>query len=151
MKNYFFQMFQYNDWANEQIFNSLKFVEAIPGKSLLLLSHIIAAQDVWYERITGIHNWNIQLWEVYSLQECVVLSSQSTKNWLSLVRKFKEKDFDKLIEYKNMKGNDCENTVSDILAHVINHATYHRAQINTVLKENGIEPVLIDYIYFTRL
>jgi uncharacterized damage-inducible protein DinB len=151
VKSYFFEMFQYNDWANEQIFNAFKFTGPVPEKCLLLLSHILASQDAWYERITGNHNWNIQLWDVYTLQECVILSSQSTQNWLKLVRKLKEKDFDNLIAYKNTKGNDYESAVRDILAHVINHSTYHRAQINQLLKGNGISPALTDFIFYTRL
>ncbi len=151
MKNYFISMFQYNDWANEQILNSFKFLEPIPEKCLLLFSHIIAAQDVWCERLAGSHDWNIQIWDVYSYQECTLLSSQSTQEWLKLVRKLKQKDFDKLIKYKNSKGNSSETPVRDILAHVINHSTYHRAQISQLLKQNNVEPPITDFIFYSRI
>lgn len=151
MKSYFLSMFQYNDWANEQTLNSFKFLEPLPEKCLLLLSHIIAAQDVWCERISGTHDWNIQLWDVYNLQECAVLSSQSTQQWLKLIRKLKEKDFERFVKYKNLKGNSFESPVRDILAHVINHSTYHRAQINQLLRQNNIQPPKTDFIFYTRI
>ena len=56
----------------------------------------------------------------------------------------------KKIIYKNSKGIEFSNTVQDVIFHVINHSTYHRAQIASDLKANGIEPINTDYIFYKR-
>ncbi|MGE7918037.1 DinB family protein [Viridibacillus sp. NPDC093762] len=59
-------------------------------------------------------------------------------------------DLDKLISYKNSKGKECKNSVRDILTHVVLHGQYHRGQINSLLREKGIEPINVDFITFVR-
>ena len=147
IRNYFIELFQYNDWANEQIYNALNAAGKYPDRCILLLSHIIASQDVWYERIAGNHDWNIQIWDVYNLQECSLLSKQSTQQWLKLIRNTKEKDFNRLVKYKNSKGKKFETPVRDIMAHLVNHSTYHRGQINQLLTQNGVKIPSMDFIF----
>jgi uncharacterized damage-inducible protein DinB len=151
MKRFFIEYFQFNDWANDRVIESLKAIQNPPPKCVSIISHIISAQDVWLERISGNHNWNIEVWEPYSIYECSVLSLQSSEGWIKFIRKSREKDFDNLICYKNTKGNEYETPVREIMAHVLNHSSYHRGQINQVLKENNFSPVSIDYIFYTRI
>lgn len=54
------------------------------------------------------------------------------------------------IGYKTSKGDAFQNTVKDILFHIINHSTYHRGQIAANCKEYGIEPLMSDYIFYKR-
>lgn len=55
-----------------------------------------------------------------------------------------------IIEYKNSTGKTFQNSRYDILIHVLNHGTYHRAQIATELRGHGIEPINTDYITYMR-
>ncbi|MBU1096804.1 MAG: damage-inducible protein DinB [Ignavibacteriae bacterium HGW-Ignavibacteriae-2] len=151
MKTYFIELFQYNDWANEQLIEHIRFLEQPPERCLRLISHILSAQDMWMERIAGTHDWNIQIWDLYTIQECSLLSVQSSQQWFKLIRKLKDKDYDKLIVYKNLNGNACETPIRQIITHVAQHSTYHRGQINLLLKQNNIPPVELDYIYYSRL
>ena len=59
-------------------------------------------------------------------------------------------DLDKMIHYNNTKGEASVNSVRDILFHVINHSTYHRGQIATEFRQNGLDPLVTDYIYYKR-
>lgn len=151
MKKRFIEQFTYNNWANEQVINALKSYPEFPPKCVDLMSHIIAAQDVWYDRIKGSSGWNIDVWEKYTIQELALLSQQSTDGWLKLIRNTKKNDFDKLISYKNSKGTEFETAMQEIIDHVLLHSAYHRGQINLLLRENGLEPVATDLIFFTRL
>jgi uncharacterized damage-inducible protein DinB len=151
MKRFFIEYFQYNDWANEQIINALKSTQSLPPKCLQLISHIISSQDVWLERIAGNHDWNIELWDSYSLIECSLLSEQSSQKWMNLIRKSREKDFDNIVSYKNTKGNSYETLMREIVAHVLNHSSYHRGQINQLLVDNRLNPAPVDYIFYSRI
>jgi len=69
---------------------------------------------------------------------------------LGLIESFQEKDFDARVEYKNAAGEKYTNSVKDIITHVINHSTYHRAQIAQLIRQSGGEPAKTDYIVYQR-
>jgi uncharacterized damage-inducible protein DinB len=53
--------------------------------------------------------------------------------------------------YKNMKGEPFENTYEDTLFHVVNHGTYHRGQVITMLREAGLKQLpSTDLIHYIR-
>ncbi len=148
MKKYFLDLFEYNNWANDKIILKLRDIDIeFPNPTpLKILSHIIASQDTWLERVKNTKSYNIFLWDEYSLQELEVLSLNSYKSWIKFLTKFEETNFASICEFKNSKGAKMEKTYQDIFQHVVNHATYHRGQINQILKINKIKPVVIDFI-----
>ncbi len=151
MRKTVLEFFTYNDWANEQIIGKLLSVENPPQRCISLISHIISAQDVWYERLTGSPDYQITLWDDYTLNECKILSQQSSEVWLKLIRNVKNVDFSRLVEYKTETGHRFEAAFTEVALHVANHSNYHRGQINSLLSSNGFEPAKIDFIYFTAL
>ncbi len=71
--------------------------------------------------------------------------------WMALLEDMREEDFEKIIDYKNTKGAAFENKLIDILGHVINHGTHHRAQAGVHLKYSGFDQLpLTDFIVFMR-
>ncbi|MGN6802128.1 MAG: DinB family protein [Ginsengibacter sp.] len=59
-------------------------------------------------------------------------------------------DFDNTIHYANTKGEAFNNSVRDILFHIINHSTYHRGQIAASFRVQGLEPLVSDYVFYKR-
>ena len=57
---------------------------------------------------------------------------------------------DQLFSYPNMAGEAQTNRVGDILRHVVNHASYHRGQLVTMLRQLGHPAVNTDLIRFYR-
>ena len=150
MKKYFLDLFEYNNWANDKIILKLQtldyeFKELSPFN---ILSHIISAQDTWLERVKGKTSHNIYLWEVFSIQEMEILSMTSYKEWKKFISRMNEKSFDDLCTYKNSKGKEHSKSYQDIFQHIVNHSSYHRGQINQILRMNDIEPVITDFIYY---
>ncbi|NNG11293.1 MAG: damage-inducible protein DinB, partial [Arenibacter sp.] len=41
-------------------------------------------------------------------------------------------------------------TITDMLFHIINHSTHHRGQISVDLRNNAIEPPVLDYAFYKR-
>ena len=54
------------------------------------------------------------------------------------------------IEYKSFAGEPFTNTLGQIVRHVVNHGTYHRGQVATMLRQLGAQAVSSDLIYFYR-
>ena len=56
----------------------------------------------------------------------------------------------RLIEYKSFAGDPFSNTLGQIVRHVVNHGTYHRGQVATMLRQLGAQAVSSDLISFYR-
>lgn len=56
---------------------------------------------------------------------------------------------DETLSTKPLEGEDKELRVWQVLLHVVNHGTDHRAQILRLLNDLGIKTISQDYIFFT--
>lgn len=142
----------YNTWANSLVLDALTNASTIqsatiPDSCITLLSHIANAQVIWTSRIEGSIP-SVTVWQEHDLDTCRVMLQQSAAR----LKEIKEKgaSLDRVITYKTFTGDPFETAVSDILLHVFNHGTYHRAQIAKEMKNNGFKPVNTDYIQFVR-
>ena len=55
-----------------------------------------------------------------------------------------------VISYANLKGETQRSTLAQIVRHVVNHGTHHRAQVVTLLRQLGHAPPNTDLIAFYR-
>jgi uncharacterized damage-inducible protein DinB len=114
-----------------------------------LLSHLISAQEVWLNRILQ-RDVYVDPWKKHTVEESISLSTSQTSEWINLLESLGENDLDKRVEYTNSKGEKYVNTIKDIIVHLINHSTYHRAQIAQKVKATGGKPAATDYIVYQR-
>jgi len=149
LKDHFIHLLKYNDWATREAADSINGLEIKDERLVELLSHLVSAQKNWLNRILG-RDVYVGLWEKHAVQECINQSTDITAEWINLLESFKDKDIERRIEYKNTKGEKFSNTIKDILTHVINHSTYHRAQIAQKVKALGEKPAVTDYIVYQR-
>jgi len=145
MISHFKDLYQYNFEINHKLLLYLKNSNCVPEKSLVLLSHLINAHQIWNSRI--LQTPSHQVWQLNSIEENLEYNSSNLASTLVLLENH---SLDEIVTYSNSKGESFSNTVKDILFHIINHSTYHRAQIATNLKENHLEPLNTDYIFFKR-
>jgi uncharacterized damage-inducible protein DinB len=54
------------------------------------------------------------------------------------------------LTYKTFAGETFTQPLSQMLRHVVNHSTYHRGQVTTLLRQLGGTPVATDLIRFYR-
>jgi len=149
MMDHLTHLFKYDNWATERTARSILNVNSILPEAVKLLSHIVSAEDIWLNRITG-EKSNTTPWDNFTIEECIKKSNELTSKWINLLEDKENTFLEKKIQYQNSKGEKFENSIKDITAHVINHATYHRAQIaQHVKRANGI-PTVTDYIVYQR-
>ena len=111
-----------------------------------LFSHILNAQHIWARRVLG----EAPQYGVSELHPMEEYESISAANISDLRRIRSEVPGNRTIRYTTSLGETFENQAEDILYHVINHSTYHRAQIATDLRQSGIEPPVTDYVILKR-
>ncbi|MBW7674639.1 DinB family protein [Chryseobacterium chendengshani] len=146
MKEKLTDLFEYTyHFNNEMIKIISENISKIDEKTISLINHTLNAQQVWNSRI--LHEKSFEVWQINPFENLQDINNQNFQKSIQIV---KNSDLDQRMSYHNSKGAEFENTIFEMLFQAINHSTYHRGQINSQLKLNGIEPVLTDYIFYKR-
>jgi uncharacterized damage-inducible protein DinB len=149
----------YNSWASNRIFEAL---EAIPSEQYsqdmkgshggirTTLVHMVGAEKVWLERFQGAaqpflsENPPASLAELRSIWEKVGFD---TAKWLGTQS---DKSLQGTFTMKTLKGDTFTHVFWQAYQHVVNHSTYHRGQIITMMRQLGVKPPSTDLIQFYR-
>ena len=59
-------------------------------------------------------------------------------------------ELDRVVRYRNFKGEDHASPLWQLMRHMVNHSTYHRGQITTMLRQLGHEAVSTDLVVYYR-
>ena len=153
-------LFDYNSWANHR---SLGAAEKLtpdqftrPLRSSFssvrdTLAHICGAEWIWLERFQG--RSPSALPDVAQFRDLASLREQWLQHedrLLAFVSGLTQSDLDREMEYKTLKFGIYNNPLWQSMQHVVNHGTYHRGQVTTMLRQLGAEPVLTDLMHFYR-
>ena len=149
MKKYFLKLYQFNAWANERVIACLKQQDVKDEKTLSVFGHVLAAQFLWLHRIKGLTPPNVKLWGDYSLDTLEKMVVDANQQWLDFVER--NDNFDLELTYTNYTGDPYTNNVESIMMHLVNHCSYHRAQVALLLRQQGFEPINTDLITFDRV
>lgn len=161
MKNLFKKYTEFNFWANKRISSALRPLnEEILNTELnssfrtvkLTVLHISDAEQIWTERLNGI---SPKYWPsadfIGNGSEAVEMLINSSVRLNDTVKQLSPEFINSEINFNDMKGNPHKAKVYDIIQHAVNHSTFHRGQVVTMLRELGIKSLpSTDYITFTR-
>jgi len=148
-KDHFLRMFDYDYWANRQCLTALGGSGSTLPKVLRLLTHSVAAQKLWLERLEQIPQ-TAAVWPNSTIEECSRSTDEMSSEWKRYIDKLSPSDFDKEIDYYNSKGERWSSRVEDILIHVLMHSAYHRGQAALEMRAAGLQPAYTDFIHGVR-
>ncbi len=147
MKSFFTELFEYQHHYNQALGNIF---QDNPGKTsakaLQLYNHILNAHQIWNNRIYP-QQPTFGVWDIHPTAAC---KSIDQDNYAHSILIMDNVDLNTNIDYTNTKGLTFNNSIRDVLFHIINHSTYHRAQIATEFKQNSLEPLNTDFIFYKR-
>lgn len=147
MKTYFKELFEYNHYFNQQLANVfIDQQDNISNKAVQLFNHILNAHQIWNYRIEPDIDI-VGTWEIRSSKEFSEIDKNNYETSLNLLSKY---DLSATVSYVNSHGEAFTSSIRDILFHIINHSTYHKGQIASEFRQNGVEPLAMDFIYYTR-
>src|SRR3954470_16821876 len=151
---------QYHRWANQRIIEAARPLSAeqlhkdhgTSFKSIFgALVHIFQADSAWFGRIHG--NPDSQT-ATYPPKPDL---AGFTTDWFALLDRavewsagLNEAEWNKIISYKDSKGNSHQTPLLPIVMHVVNHGSYHRGQVSSLLRQTGTAPPNTDLINFYR-
>jgi uncharacterized damage-inducible protein DinB len=115
--------------------------------------HVYAAEWIWYSRWHGDSPTSLipgdRFPDVDSVREAWVALEQDLRGY---VASLDEAAISTRVEYKLLNGKAGSSPFRHMLQHVVNHATYHRGQVTTLLRQLGAAPPEpTDLIAFYRL
>ena len=114
------------------------------------MAHLLSAQQIWLHRCKGEPVISAILWPDWKADIFEQMINDNHQKWIAFLASLTDNDFERQIIYKNLKGESFENSLIDILGHVINHGTHHRAQAGQHLKVDGTDLPITDYIFYLR-
>ena len=147
MKAFFHQLFDYNFYCNKKLIETCIRLEFIPENSARLFSHVLNAHHIWNARILD-QAPALGVWDVHEAASWGDLHYQNQRDSFEIITNADL--FDKRITYENSEGRTFANSLQDILFHIINHSTHHRAQVAADFRASGLEPPSLDYIVYKR-
>ena len=115
------------------------------GSILKTFQHTYYADRAWLSRIVG---------EGAGFEDPAPGPSLSDLDhrWWPLLDRFEEaleqRKPTSILIYKNLKGQQFERPIWQVALHVVNHGTYHRGQVASMLRQLGHEPPSTDLIYY---
>ncbi len=150
MKTHFLKLFDYDQYANLLILEHVLAMDA-PEKPVQLMAHVLATQQVWLNRCKKLPVACGAIWPDWEAETFEPMIRENYLNWAGFINQQKPENFGEIISYQNSKGEQYQNELGDIVTHIINHGTHHRAQIGQHLKLVGLKQLpATDYIFYVR-
>ena len=153
-------LYDYDKWATELQLNAVsnlsdsqytKDLGSSHGGIRGTLVHTLAAQRVWLTRWQGETSTNL-----IGVDELPTFASLNDR-WGALrneldafVGSLTEEELQQPLAYKDLKGNPYSQPLVYQMQHLVNHSTYHRGQITTMLRQLGVVPPSTDLIVYYR-
>jgi uncharacterized damage-inducible protein DinB len=152
------ELYDFNAWANHRAadscsaLNTEQFTRPL-GSSFSsvrdTLAHILGAEWIWLERWRG-HSPKTLL----PAADFPDLASVRTR-WrevelqqMDFVRGLAEHELERECAYINLQGKPFAYPLRACLQHVVNHGSYHRGQVATMLRQLGAQPKPTDFLWF---
>ena len=154
------ELYAFDHWANARMRNAVarvsddEFARDLKSSHPSLrdtLLHIMGAEWVWLARWLGTSPSSMPAeWRTYSRSQIDVEWGALETAQQAFIDRLIDTELDRLVEYRTFKGESHTNPLWQLLRHVVNHSTYHRGQVTTMLRQIGHEPVATDLVLYYR-
>ena len=155
-------MLDYHYWARDRMLDAIEPLSSDQynrdlGNSFKSIrdtaTHIYAAEWAWYQR------WRGESPTTLLTSDRFVDLAALRQAWTEHERKMRafvdgldEADVGRVISFKLLSGHSGASPIWQMVQHVVNHASYHRGQITTMLRQLGAQPPKpLDMIAYYRV
>ncbi|HEV2388240.1 MAG TPA: DinB family protein [Candidatus Acidoferrales bacterium] len=153
-------LFEYNYWARDR---QLRACAALTEEQFLrpmqssfssvrdTLAHLVGVEWVWLERWRGRSPTALEAKQfapetfpsLASVEQRWRAVEQEVREYLA---NLEEAALPSALSYVNLKGERFTYALWQALLHLVNHQTYHRGQVTTLLRQLGAPAPQIDYL-----
>jgi len=172
-------LYAYNQWANQRMFAELEKLseEQITARHESSFPsiwesafHIVGAEWIWLNRWKGVSprasvenpDMSPSVWDeltpsdaprIDELRELAVLrgfADNIEHERQGFLNDLTDKILHNNFHFSDMRGAPYSEPLVQVMQHVVNHGSYHRGQVTTLLRQAGGKPVSLDMIFFFR-
>jgi uncharacterized damage-inducible protein DinB len=154
-------LLDYHYWARDRMFDALdaltpeQLTRDMGGSFTSLhdtVSHLYAAEHAWYGRWKGDSPSALLTGSAFPDLAAV------RRAWMDHEPKMRafleslgEEGINRVMAFKMLSGQPASSPFWQMLQHLVNHASYHRGQVTTMLRQMGAQPAKsLDMIAFYR-
>jgi uncharacterized damage-inducible protein DinB len=148
----------FNRWANAQILGA---VEMLPPADFTrdlqssfpsvrdTLVHVLWAEWLWLERCQGRSPMTVLDPLIFPTVDAIRTPWRSVEEGqFALLDQAGGAELGRVVTYTNRKGEEWRYSLKDVLRHLVNHSTFHRGQVVTMLRQLGTVPPATDLLVF---
>jgi uncharacterized damage-inducible protein DinB len=147
MSKYLIDFFYFNDNANRKLLSKIML---LPDKTpcIKLFSHLINCQYKWIARILKQPDAEAMSWweAVYLLENLDGEWDKSFEPWPKYLSGLAEDDFLNELTFTWFDNEWWRATLQDIILQLNYHSIHHRAQMQMIIRQQGLTPDPLDYI-----
>ena len=163
MKEILLQYARYNIWANDRIIEALmKLDEASLDKEILssfptirgTVLHTWSAENTWLQRLQLVAQpeWVQATFKGTFSEACAGWQKASASLEQYTAQLANDDSVKTALLYKDLRENEHNTPIHQVLHHVFNHSTYHRGQLVTMLRQAGVTEIPgTDFIGYVRM
>ncbi|MGH7516746.1 MAG: DinB family protein [Gemmatimonadales bacterium] len=152
------ELYRYNRWANGRVFDAVsgltpeEFVKDLGSSYPSVrdtLTHIVWAEWLWLQRWRGTSPRTVfqatdfprpdalrARWLEVEVEQRAFIEAVTAERLLSITR------------YVNLQGQTWHYPLWRQVYHLVNHSSYHRGQVTTMLRQLGARPLPTDFLVF---
>ena len=154
-------MIDYHYWARDRVLEATAALDATQynkdlGSSFKsirdTLTHTYAAEWAWYQRWHGTSPSGLVSPDQFDdLGALRAAWADHERKMRAFVDGLSDADIDRVIEFTLLNGTQGASPLGQMVQHVVNHASYHRGQVTTMLRQLGASPAKsMDMIAYYR-
>ena len=154
-------LYEFNYWAKGRILESAaaltpeqyaQDLNSSHGGIHGTLVHLVGAEEIWVRRWKGDSPATfmkpVDFPTLQSISDRWDMVEHEIMGFCHMLKS--DADVARPVTYKDIKGNSYTMALSLLMQHLVNHSTYHRGQLVTMLRQSGIKPPATDLVAFYR-
>ncbi len=151
------EFYRYDRWANGRLLDAVSGLSEAEvkkplggsfGSILGTLRHILWSEWLWLGRWQPAEPGNLNPLSISDLAELKSHWSAFERLQEAFLLTLRQADLARVISYQNPPGTTWSYTLAHMLRHVVNHSTYHRGQVVTLMRQLGAKPPETDFLVF---
>jgi uncharacterized damage-inducible protein DinB len=153
-------LYDYNAWANRRTLDAClalspeQFLQDMKSSFASVrdtLAHLYGAEYVWFERWSGRTPQSFPAAVDFpDFNSIYTRLTELDAALIAFVGGLDEAKLSRVLEYKLLSGKAQSGPLVPMLQHAVNHSTYHRGQITTLLRQLGAKGTSTDLIAYYR-
>jgi uncharacterized damage-inducible protein DinB len=152
------ELYRYNRWANDRVFEAIATLSPQDFTKDLgnsypsvrdTLTHIVSAEWIWLRRWRGTSPRQMFNPEEFSeLEPLRARWGEVNADQRAFLEAVTREQLRAVLPYVNLRGQTWRYPLWRQMYHVVNHSSYHRGQLTTMLRQLKAVPVSTDFLVF---